>query len=138
MSFLSVKECVFIQKLLLRLIKDESFFTCGDSLVPADRDSLGLVAGDPIFRSNEVDTSYFTASLKHYLPPICIPCGSGEDLLDDTDPYITGLYEQFSVVILFCCNSKNFGKERTIWEEKICLKDIQRLYNSTMICTFVF
>lgn len=68
------------------------------------------MARDPIFRSNEVDTSYFTASLKHYLPPICISCGSGEDLLDDTDPYITGLYEQFSVVILFCCNRKKIGK----------------------------
>lgn len=114
----------FRLKAIHEKIIDESFFTCGDSLVPADRDSLGLVAIEPIFRSNEVDTSYFTASLKHYLPPICIPCGSGEDLLDDTDPYITGLYEQFSVVILFCCNRKNLGKERTIWEEKRCLKDV--------------
>lgn len=100
----------------------EIFFTCGASLVPADTESLGLVAREAISCSNEVETCYFTASLKHYLPPICIHCGSAEDLLDDTDPYIAGLYEQFSVVRPICCNCKNLGKETKTLGKKFVSK----------------
>lgn len=57
-----------------------------------------------------MDTSYFTASLKHYLPPICFHCGSAEDLLDDTDPYIAGLYELFSVMRPIFCSRKRKQK----------------------------
>ena len=77
---------------LLRRIKEEGYFTCGASLVPADHNGLEMVVKEAITCLSEVETNYFTASLRHYLPPICIHCGSAEDLLNDSDPYMHTLY----------------------------------------------
>ena len=77
---------------LLRRIKEEGYFTCGASLVPADHNGLEMVVKEAITCLSEVETNNFTASLRHYLPPICIHCGSAEDLLNDSDPYMHTLY----------------------------------------------
>jgi hypothetical protein len=36
--------------------------------------------------------------IKDYLPPVCVHCGKIENVLDDTNPCISALYGQFSVV----------------------------------------
>ena len=109
---------------LLRRIKEEEYFTCGASLVPADHNGLEMVVKEAITCLSEVETNYFTASLRYYLPPICIHCGSAEDLLDDSDPYMHTLYDQFSVARPICSNCRNSGKTRKLGAKNLSQKKL--------------
>lgn len=74
---------------MLRL-KEDHVYTCGDPIVAEDVEDPGMVVREAINCTTEVETSYFSTSLNHYLPPVCVHCGSVDSLLDDTDPYISG------------------------------------------------
>ncbi|XP_056009061.1 uncharacterized protein LOC130051279 [Ostrea edulis] len=116
----SNKKMTTEQEELLRRIKEDRFYSCGGSLLPADSDNLGLVVKESVSCSSEVETNYFTTSLRHYLPPICIHCGSAENLLDDSDPYISSLYEEYSVVRPICFQCRNAGKDTKNLGGKVC------------------
>jgi hypothetical protein len=83
---------------------------------------LGLVVREAVSCSTEVETNYFTTSLKHYLPPICIHCGRAEDLLDDSDPYISSSYEEYSIVRPICTVCRDAGRVAKTWGEKFVSK----------------
>ncbi|XP_056008509.1 uncharacterized protein LOC130051170 [Ostrea edulis] len=113
------------EELLLRL-KEEHLYTCGDSLVPEDVEDPGMVVREAVNCLTEVETSYFSTSLKHYLPPVCVHCGKVDNLLDDTDPYISALYEKYSVVRPLCEYCKNTGKDARTWGKKFLPKKCKR------------
>nr|XP_022291341.1 uncharacterized protein LOC111102766 [Crassostrea virginica] len=102
------------EELLLRLMEDH-LYTCGNSLVPEDVVDPGIFVREAINCTTEVETFYFSTSLKHYLPPVCVPCGSVDNLLEETDPYISSLYEQYSVVRPICENCKTIGRDARTW-----------------------
>lgn len=104
---------------MLRL-KEDHVYTCGDPMVAEDVEDPGMVVREAINCTTEVETSYFSTSLKHYLPPVCVHCGSVDSLLDDTDPYISGLFEQYSIVRLICQICKNNGKDARTWGKNFC------------------
>lgn len=89
-------------------------------MVAEDVEDPGMVVREAINCTTEVETSYFSTSLKHYLPPVCVHCGSVDSLLDDTDPYISGLFEQYSIVRPICQICKNNGKDARTWGENFC------------------
>lgn len=107
-------------------MKEEHLYTCGDSLVPEDVEDPGMVVREAVNCLTEVETSYFSTSLKHYLPPVCVHCGKVDNLLDDTDPYISALYEKYSVVRPLCEYCKNTGKDARTWGKKFLPKKCKR------------
>ena len=85
-----------------------------------------MVVREAISCTTEVETSYFSTSLRHYLPPVCIHCGTIENLLDDTNPYICALYEQFSIVRPICETCKSNGKDARTWGKNFLNKRCRR------------
>ncbi|CAC5419773.1 unnamed protein product [Mytilus coruscus] len=89
----SKPRCIFSEKklsreqdeLILRL-KEYSFYTCGGALVQYDSETVDIVVREGLACNSPIETTYYSASLKHYLPPVCVHCGTAEDLLDDTNP----------------------------------------------------
>lgn len=129
----SKPRCIFAEKKLTReqdelilRIKEESFYTCGDALVQDDSDEVGMVVREGISCNSGIETTYYSASLKHYLPLVCIQCGSADDLLDDNHPYIAGLYEQYSVVRPICETCRSNGKDTKTWGKKFVSKKAKR------------
>lgn len=110
---------------MLRL-KEDHVYTCGNPMVAEDVEDPGMVVREAINCTTEVETSYFSTSLKHYLPPVCVHCGSVDSLLDDTDPYISGLFEQYSIVRPICQICKNNGKDARTWGKKFLPKRCRR------------
>lgn len=53
---------------MLRL-KEDHVYTCGDPMVAEDVEDPGMVGREAINCTTEVETSYFSTSLNHYLPP---------------------------------------------------------------------
>lgn len=110
---------------MLRL-KEDHVYTCGDPMVAEDVEDPGMVGREAINCTTEVETSYFSTSLNHYLPPVCVHCGSVDSLLDDTDPYISGLFEQYSIVRPICQICKNNGKDARTLGKKFLPKRCRR------------
>ncbi|XP_063434558.1 uncharacterized protein LOC134715936 [Mytilus trossulus] len=121
----SKPRCIFSEKklsreqdeLILRL-KEDSFYTCGGALVQDDSETVDIVVREALACNSPIETTYYSASLKHYLPPVCVHCGTAEDLLDDNNPYISALYEQYSVVRPLCEVCRNSGKDTKTWGKK--------------------
>ena len=107
-------------------MKEDHSYTCGDSLVPEDVEDPGIFVREAINCTTVVKTSYFFTSLKHYLPPVCVHCGSVDNLLEDTDPYISSLYEQYSIVRPICENCKSIGRDARTWGKKFLPKKSRR------------
>jgi hypothetical protein len=54
-----------------------------------------MAVREAICCATQAETSYM---IKDYLPPVCVHCGKIENVLNDTNPCISALYGQFSVV----------------------------------------
>ena len=104
---------------------EDHLYTCGNSLVPEDVEDPGIFVREAINCTTEVKTFYFSTSLKHYLPPVCVHCGSVDNLLEETDPYISSLYEQYSVVRPICENCKTIGRDARTWGKNICPRRVE-------------
>ncbi|KAH3839877.1 hypothetical protein DPMN_113316 [Dreissena polymorpha] len=67
--------------------------------------------------NSEVDTAYYSAKCRLYLPPVCIYFGTPDSLLDDNDAYVANLYSKYSIVrrmfvlSTFWKRGKNFGRQ---------------------------
>ncbi|CAC5355459.1 unnamed protein product [Mytilus coruscus] len=102
-------------ELILRL-KEDSFYTCGGALVQDNSKTSDIVVREGLACNSPIETTCHSASLKHYLPPECVHCGTAEDLLDDTNPYISALYEQYSVVrpVYEICRSSGMDTKKLL------------------------
>jgi len=99
-------------------IKVCGLYVCGDQI----EGSPGLFVRRCVSCSSEVEVAYFSAKCRHYLPPVCIYCGSSSDLLDDNNPYFAELYQKFSTVRPLCSVCHQSGKEAKTWGAKKFVK----------------
>ena len=89
---------------------------CGDGL-PEDTQ---LVVRRALTCSSPVETTYYSSPV--YLPPVCVHCGSADDLLDDYHEYIVKMHEKFSTVRPLCSPCHIQGKEAATWGKKFFKK----------------
>ncbi|KAH3730844.1 hypothetical protein DPMN_056842 [Dreissena polymorpha] len=61
--------------------------------------------------NSEVETAYYSAKCRHYLPAVCIHCGTPDSLLDDSNAYVANLYSKYSIVRPICVSCRHSGKE---------------------------
>ncbi|XP_052250554.1 uncharacterized protein LOC127857879 isoform X2 [Dreissena polymorpha] len=106
------------QEEFLRNIKACHSYICGDQL----EDAPDLYVRRCVTCSSEVETAYFSAKCRHYLPPVCIHCGSPDCLLDDNDAYVADLYIKYSIVRPICVSCRHSGKEAKTWGAKKFVK----------------
>ncbi|XP_052212795.1 uncharacterized protein LOC127847150 [Dreissena polymorpha] len=106
------------QEEFLRNIKACHSYIYGDQL----EDAPDLYVRRCVTCSSEVETAYFSAKCRHYLPPVCIHCGSPDCLLDDNDAYVADLYTKYSIVRPICVSCRHSGKEAKTWGAKKFVK----------------
>ena len=56
------------------------------------------------------------------MPPVCLYCGTDNDLQDDNDDYIVNCYENYSVVRPICKECRSSGHEAGTWGKKFFKK----------------
>ncbi|XP_052268364.1 uncharacterized protein LOC127869745 [Dreissena polymorpha] len=106
------------QEEFLRNIKACHSYICGDQL----EDAPDLYVRRCVTCSSEVETAYYSAKCRHYLPPVCIHCGTPDSLLDDNDAYVADLYTKYSIVRPICVSCRHSGKEAKTWGAKKFVK----------------
>ena len=117
MSEILYIHCCF-QEEQLRQLRISRDYLCGDG---APENSEFCVKRC-LSCSSEVETTYYSASLRHFLPPVCIFCGKEDGLLNDDVPYMEELYANFSTVRPLCEHCRGQGKEAKTWGRKFFKK----------------
>ncbi|KAK3095270.1 hypothetical protein FSP39_012504 [Pinctada imbricata] len=102
----------------LRRLKEENSYTCGDEI----DSSLGFVVRRCISCVSSVEIAYYSAHLKSYVPPVCVYCGSEDDLMDDNEEYIIQLYAHYSTIRPLCHACRGTGLEAKTWGRKFFKK----------------
>ncbi|KAK3084947.1 hypothetical protein FSP39_021903 [Pinctada imbricata] len=102
----------------LRRLKEENSYTCGDEI----DSSLGFVVRRCISCVSSVEIAYYGAHLKSYVPPVCVYCGSEDDLMDDNEEYIIQLYAHYSTIRPLCHACRGTGLEAKTWGRKFFKK----------------
>jgi hypothetical protein len=70
--------------------------------------------------SSAIESVYYSSTM--FLPPVCVHCGLQDNLLDDYDPYMMEMRENFSMVRPLCKACHNAGKDAKTWGKKFFKK----------------
>ena len=68
--------------------------------------------------TSDIELTYYGSGAKTFLPPVCVYCGSEENLLNDYDDYITRLCETYSVVRPLFNQCRTKGLDAKTWGAK--------------------
>ncbi|CAC5374955.1 unnamed protein product [Mytilus coruscus] len=103
---------------VLRRIKEQKSYVCGDSLP----EGWEMVMISSLLCTSEVETSYYGSTVRSFLPPCCVYCGTKGDFLESSDDYISELFTHFSVVRPICTHCRSKGHGAKIWGRQFVRK----------------
>lgn len=118
----------------MKRIKEQKVYVCGDPLEHTSEDTSQetsdasqLIVRRCLLCTDDVEGVYYSAAGRVFLPGCCIYCGDFDNLLEDYDDYIMGLYERYSTVRPICNTCRNVkGLEAKVWGQKFFTKKAKK------------
>ena len=109
---------LYYQDAICLRLKEENYYECGDGLP----DDSGLVTRRSLACTSEIEINYYAHSVRSFLPPCCVYCGSLDNILDNTHEYIEKLLLDFSCVRPLCESCRGRGLDAKTWGRKFFKK----------------